>query len=110
MAKTEIILGEAGGKVTSITQDETPSTVQASKSYTLEVGKPYLFFVWDGTSGSFANTRFDGATATGATITKLGNMLTVASNAAGTFYQVIPTQTNVTISTTTGIYILFTPE
>jgi hypothetical protein len=100
-----------GGDITSITQDETPSSSPTSKTYTLEVGKVYLLLIWGDNTTPLSKTRYDNITATGATITKVGNLFNTNSYAAGTFFNLVPTQTNVTInSSVAGVFILFTPE
>lgn len=109
--KMPAVGGESGSEITSIAQDATPSgSSSASKSYTLEVGKVYLICIWNaGTSSAY--NRYDGATSSDATLTKLGNLYSGTTNAAGTFYQVVPTQTSVTITVSnSGQWILFTPQ
>lgn len=107
-----LVGGEIGSEITSITQDATPSgSSSTSKSYTLEVGKVYLLLIWNASSSNVAYTRFDGATSSNATVTKTGNLFSSNAVSAGTFYQVIPTQTSVTITVSnSGQWILFTPQ
>ena len=107
-----LAMGSGGdGGITSITQNETPSSSSTSKTYTLEVGKVYLFLVWGDNNTMLSKTRYDNITATGATITKIGNLYNTNSYGVGTFYNLVPTQTNVTTnSSVAGVFILFTPE
>ncbi len=104
-------LASGGGSITNITQDPVSPTDSSQKTanYTLEVGKVYLLLTWNG-GGTMNPTEFDGATCTGGTLTKTGNLYGLGYTTQGTFYQLVPTQTNVSVTTNTAhaIFILWT--
>lgn len=74
------------------------------KTYTLtdlEVGKKYLLFVWNWKSSEgLSNTRFDGTTASGGTLTKITNLRESSGSArvAGTFFLLEANATSVTLT------------
>ena len=83
--------------------DKDPSGYGSASSHTftsMEVGKPYLLLMWAAGSSALNYQRFDGATATGATLTKITNMNDANANGAGTFYKLVPSSTSVTVSHT----------
>lgn len=80
---------------------DTTSTTSHSFAASL-TGTYILLLVFQySTSSSLAYNRFDDTTATGATLTKIDNMLTANANVAGTFFLAHITSNNVTISTGT---------
>ena len=109
MALIRALSGSSGGGgITSITQDPvSPITSQRSVNYTLEIGKVYLILLWNG-GGTMSPTQYDGATCTGGTLTKTGNLYGANYTSQGTFFQLVPTQTNVTVTHQNPVlFILF---
>ena len=113
MALIRALSGSSGGGgITSITQSPlAPLTSQKSANYTLEVGKVYLVLIWNGT-GTVPPTYHDGATCTGGTLTKTGNLYAENYTTSGTFFQLVPSQTNVTVTTdqNNALFILWSPS
>lgn len=80
---------------------DTTSTTSHSFAASL-TGTYILLLVFQySTSSSLAYNRFDDTTATGATLTKIDNILTANANVAGTFFLAYISSNNVTISTGT---------
>ena len=83
--------------------DKDPNGYGSASNHTftsMEVGKPYLLLMWAAGSSALNYQRFDGATATGATLTKITNMNNANANGTGTFYKLVPTSASVTVSHT----------
>lgn len=79
----------------------SPSEYTTYTLTNLDVGKKYLLLVWNwSSSANYSNTRFDGATASGGTLTKVTNLREASSTArtAGTFFLLEPSATNVTLT------------
>ena len=73
-------------------------TAASSYSFSANVGDVFLASLHGGASTRQANTRYDGATATNATLTKLANNVDTSAYEYGTFYKLVATGTQVTIS------------
>lgn len=88
-----------------LTYDET-STTKTSHTVSNMNGKTVfvLLFSWY-TSNSYAANRFDGATATGGTIEKICNLLSVTARTQGTFYKLNVTSDTCVISIANAAYI-----
>lgn len=83
--------------------DKDPSGYGSASSHTftnMEIGKPYLLLMWQAGTNSLSYDRYDNATATGATLTKITNMNNAGAYATGTFFKLVPTSTSVTVSHT----------
>lgn len=83
--------------------DKDPSGYGSAASHTfsnMKIGKVYLLLMWAAGSSALGYQRFDGATATGATLTKITNLNDSNANGTGTFYKLVPTSTSVTVSHT----------
>lgn len=67
----------------------------------------WIVFICGGGSGSkYSYNRYDGATCTGGTISKLGNLYNSGSAyAANTYYQIKVTSTSITVSTPNSPYV-----
>ena len=78
------------------------STASAATSHAISglSGKTVLVLIFQYSSGtSMAYNRFDNATASGGTLTKVGNLLTANAVVTGTFFSVKVTSNSLTIST-----------
>ena len=77
-------------------------TASAAKSHAISglSGKTVLVLIFQYSSGtSMAYNRFDNATASGGTMTKVGNLLTANAIVVGTFFTIKVTSNSLTIST-----------
>lgn len=74
-------------------------TSNTSKTITgLTVGKHYLVLVYMVLTTNMTYNRFDGCTASGGTLTKVSNMGTTSTHGVGTFYDLVPSSSSVTIT------------
>ena len=83
------------------TYSETYSDMTSSSSKTitgLTVGKHYLVFAYYIIATNVAYTRYDGCTVNSGTLTKLSNITTGTNHGAGTFYDMVPRSSSVTIT------------
>ena len=98
MAKTQIVFGEVGGGSAPTSVSVSNGSITATHSFTLEVGKLYLIEMFNSTNAKYSATQYDGATATNATITKIGNIRTEKDYVFGTYYTLVPTSASVTVT------------
>ena len=70
----------------------------------LEVGTHYLFLIYQGSSSSKTYTQYDTTTFTNANAEKLSNLTSANTYANGTFFDVVPTATSVTISNSSALF------
>lgn len=104
MAFYRAAIGGGGSAPTGFTQVYAATTATGTHTITgLTSGDILFFAIYGGSANKYAYNRWDGATCSGGTISKLGNLYNSGSAyAAGTFYQVKATSTSVTITTTSG--------
>lgn len=104
MAFYRAAIGGGGSAPTGFTQVYSATTSTTTHTITGLTSRDVLLFaIYGGSGNKFVYNRYDGATCSGGTISKLGNLYNSGSTyAAGTFYQVKPTSTSVTITTTSG--------
>ena len=80
-------------------------TSNTSKTITgLTVGKHYLVLVYMVLATNMTYNRFDGCTASGGTLTKVSNMGTTSTHGVGTFYDLVPSASSVTITAPNNAY------
>ena len=89
----------------SVAQDDT-STEATSFTLSNMSGKKLLvlLFTWK-SSSNLSYNAFDGATASGGTISKITNLLSVSARTAGTFYYLDVTSNTCTVSIGTRCYL-----
>ena len=80
-------------------KDNSSDGAAGSHTFTnLKIGKVYLLLVFASANSPISTTRYDGATASGASLTKINNMSGTSIGVAGTFYKLVPSSTTVTVS------------
>lgn len=73
----------------------------------LTVGKKYLMLVFADTGSTYANNRYDNITVSSASKTKLTNFFTSGSHhSAGTFFQIVPNSTSITVSDSNAFSVI----
>lgn len=81
-------------------------TANKSKSITgLTVGKHYLVLAYFVTSTNLAVGRYDGTTASGGTLTMISNLTSGYSHASGTFFDLVPSSSSVTLTLPENGYV-----
>ena len=85
-----------GGSYSETYSDLTSGT---SKSITgLIPGKHYLVLVYMVLSTNMTYNRFDGCTVNSGTLTKVSNMGTTSAHGVGTFYDLVPSSSSITLA------------
>ena len=98
--------GGGGGGGSTFSEKYSDFTMNGSKTVTgLTTGKHYLVLVYGIFSVNVLIPRYDGCTANGGTLTKISNLSGSNIHAAGTFYDLVPSASSVTISFPQNAYM-----
>ena len=95
--KMPCAVGVGGGEEYT-TFNVTNGGITTYHDYTLEVGKLYLVEMFNCAASKYGYSNYDGATATNATLTKVGNIRTANDYVFGTYYSLVPTDTSVRVT------------
>lgn len=90
--------GGGSSSVTNYTSKYSDNDSARSHTLSLTSGHKYLALLWNQSSATQAYNRYDGATCTGGTVTKIINLQSSNGYAQGTFYLLSATSSSVTIT------------